>query len=49
MTAGETGYPFPVHTGNMLVRYGAGNFSELNRYEDTAVSYPGDDWPIKPT
>lgn len=51
MTARETGYPFPVNTGNMLIRYGSGNlnaFTLLKKYEVTPLPYPGDDWPTKP-
>lgn len=46
MTAGETGYPFPVHTG-MLVEYDE-NDKVINTYRG-AVPYPGDGWPKIPT
>lgn len=49
MKAGGTGYPFPVNTGEMLARYGTGNFAELSRYQGGFLPYPGDDWPKHPT
>ena len=47
IAAEEPPYPFPVHTGNMLVEY-AENGTVLSRYNGDPVPYPGDDWPNKP-
>lgn len=45
--AGGTGYPFPVNTGDMVVRYLNGSGGEDGRYQNAFLPYPGGDWPVK--